>query len=194
MKKSNGTNRKMRTAASFLLLLCFALSACAYGPISASTGQKVALWFVIVIGALAVLALVLFMLIFPLINRLAKTHLPALDIFAPCDDEAAAKARAAAKAEKRKTREREKREAATRTRASGSRTAAKKEKPRTTERNEKPRRNAGYTDDRYVKTVRIDTLYNPQQEQELTASKIDKAMRTAVADSNKKQADKKSSK
>lgn len=115
-----------------------------------STGEWVALIAVVSVGALAFLALLLFTLVFPLINRIAKTHIPCLDIFS--SEEKAGK-------EKSGTRQR------------ATETADGKE---------------GYADDRYVKTVRIDTLYNPEKAQEITASSIDRAVRQAARENSGK--------
>lgn len=185
-----GSNRKnTRTAAILLLLLCFisavACLAFTYGvahlsgaaqafacmqagktgraALSASgatalvaakanmsTGEWVAVVAIVTVGALAFLALLLFMLVFPLINRIAGTHIPCFDLFSS-EKEPSEK--------KSDTRE------------------------RTTKVAEK---SAGYADDRYVKTVRIDTLYHPEEEREITASSIDRAVRQASREHKEK--------
>ncbi|MDE7394948.1 MAG: hypothetical protein K2M95_02360 [Clostridiales bacterium] len=129
-------------------------------PVAAKANMRIGEWVVLVavvtVGALAFLALFLFMLVFPLINRIAGTHIPCFDLFS--SEEKPQEEAASKKSDKSKR--------TTKT-ADGS---------------------AGYADDRYVKTVRIDTLYHPEeaQEKEITASAIDKAVRQASQGSSGK--------
>ena len=153
MKQQGRQQAKKTIAAAGFPLLLFCLVGC--DGRSAFAGltiwQAVAVWSVTVLGGAAVTAVLLFMLIFPVINRLFGTHIPCMPIF----DRGESPAPPHKKTERTKAG-----------RTSG------KDKTRTADQTP--------PDDSWVKTVRIDVLYHPGDPPDLTASQIDRIARGAA--------------
>lgn len=137
-------------------------------------------------GGAAAAALLLFMFVFPVINRLFGTNLPGLNFFYEHDDNDEGKVSGAKKTKAGKSTARSK-NSGTRSEKTDRTAAAKRtkaDKSRTRGKTKESRAEKVVYDDKAVPTVRIDTLYNPGKTAEISASKIDRAVRTAAIESD----------
>lgn len=139
-----------------------------------SGGELAILVLVGIFGGAAFVALLLFLLLFPVINKLFGTHIPCIGMFDRDyieDGDVAQSPVPKGRKSKRDATVLHTREKNNRKVAAAKRRADREKEKAAVAGDE------GYTDDRYVKTVRIDTLYNPNAQTAISPSQIDRAMR-----------------